>query len=141
MYSENILRALGAALLFAFITAGHLPAQIQTTPTPEAPKPILDNDQMVQLQKARAQVLAANPELKVEEVKLKAMHDSAANQSPTSAPAQRNAAFTEWKAYQKKMRAAMLKIDSTLAPIFAKLDSAHKHRASVPASAPVTNTE
>ena len=69
------------------------------------------------------------------------MHESAANQGATSPPAQRSAAFAEWKAYQKKMRAEMLKIDPTLAPIFAQLDSARKHRAPAPAPAPVTNTE
>jgi hypothetical protein len=40
--------------------------------------------------------------------------------------------FAEWKAYQKKMRGEMLKIDPTLGPLFAKLDVARKHGAPSP---------
>ncbi len=86
---------------------------------------------MTRLQKVRAQVLAANPDLKTEEEKLKAMHDAQASMLSVT-PEQKNAAFAEWKAYQKKMRAAMLKIDPTLSPLFAKLDTARKNGAATP---------
>ena len=98
----------------------------RTTPSP--PLSILDNDEMMQLQKVRAQVLSANPGLKAEEEKLKALHASVQTQNPPPTADQRNAAFAEWKAYQTKMRAEMLKVDPTLQPIFAKLDSARKTR-------------
>lgn len=94
----------------------------------QLPMPMLDHDEMVQLNKAREAVFSANPDLKAENEKLKTMHDSTA--TPTSE--QRNAAFAEWKAYQKKMRAEMLKVDPTLEPIFAKIDAARKHGAATP---------
>jgi hypothetical protein len=120
-------------LAFLFGVAGLLPALAEPAATngPQIPPPILDNDEMTQLQKVREQVLAANPDLKAEEEKLKSMHDAQANMlSVTSA--QKDAAFAEWKAYQKKMRVAMLKIDPTLSPLFAKLDDARKNGAPTP---------
>ena len=109
---------------------GLVPVPAQTTNDtngPQLPPPILDNDEMTRLQNVRAQVLTANPDLKTEEEKLKALHESAQNQVPPPTAEQRNAMFAEWKAYQKKMRATMLKIDPTLGPLFAKLDEARKH--------------
>jgi hypothetical protein len=128
-------RAVFLVLLFG--VAGLLPApgapSSSTEPAdgPQIPPPILDNDEMAQLQKVRAQVLAANPDLKTEEEKLKSMHDAQANMLSVT-PEQKNAAFAEWKAYQKKMRAAMLQIDPTLSPLFAKLDAARKNGAPTP---------
>jgi hypothetical protein len=128
------LRVILLALVAGLV--GLCPSQAGSTTNMAAgtqlPSPRLDNDEMVQLQKAREQVLNANPDLKVEEEKLKALHESAQSQNPPATPEQRNAAFAEWKAYQKTMRAAMLKIDPTLGPIFAKLDESRKHGAPVP---------
>jgi hypothetical protein len=104
-----------------------LPAFAADT-TNAAPAPLaLDNDDMTKLVAVRTQVLAAHPELKTEEEKLKALHE---NQNPTAE--QKNAAFVEWKAYQKNMRAEMLKIDPTLAPVFTKLDESRKHGTAAP---------
>jgi carboxylesterase type B len=126
--SAFLRRATGAIFLTAMVTsAGNLSAQTNSTTAATPPKPKLDNDEMVHLQQVRAEVLTQNPDLKTEEDKLKAMHDSAAAASET--PDQRSAAFAEWKAYREKMRAAMLKIDPTLAPVFAKLDKIRKHAA------------
>jgi hypothetical protein len=108
------------------------PAATQAPESAPLPPPMLDNDEMVQLHKAREQVLAANPDVKAEEKKFKALHDAVQNQVPPPTADQRNAMFAEWKAYQKTMRAAMLKIDPTLGPIFAKLDAARKHGAPSP---------
>ncbi len=91
------------------------PAPTNAPDGPHLPPPILDNDEMMQLVKARQQVLAANPDLQAEEEKLKALHESS-TQTPAPTAEQRNAMFAEWKAYQKTMRAAMLKIDPTLTP-------------------------
>lgn len=130
-------RAILLALFVGFAGMSSSPVQASATTNAAAsaqqpPSSRLDNDEMVQLQKAREQVLNANPDLKVEEEKLKALHESAQTQNPPATPEQRNAAFAEWKAYQKKMRAAMLKVDSTLGPIFAKLDESRKHGAPAP---------
>jgi hypothetical protein len=119
--------ALGFTALLPAVAADVTNAATNPAPPPSA----LDNDEMTQLVKARAQVLAANPDLKAEEVKLKTMHD-AMGQNPSATAEQKNAAFAEWKAYQKKMRAAMLKIDPTLEPIFTKLDESRKHGGEAP---------
>lgn len=90
------------------------------------PPSALDNDDMTKLVKVRQEVLAANPDLKAEEEKLKAMHEAQSKNPPPTAE-QKDAAYAEWKAYQKKIRAAMLKIDPTLSSVFAKLDESRKH--------------
>jgi hypothetical protein len=121
-----LFRALLPALAMALGVA--LPALADTATNAAAAKPppsALDNDEMVELKKAREQVLAANPDLKAEEEKLKALHEAQGQNPPTDA--QKNAAYDEWKAYQKKIRAAMLKVDPSLSAIFAKLDEARKH--------------
>jgi hypothetical protein len=121
----------GHAILFALLVccSGLGPARAQTNATdvPKPPPSILDNDELAQLQKVRAQVLGAHPDLQSEEEKLTAFHNAAQNPATQPTPEQRNAMFVEWKAYQKKMRAEMLKIDPTLKPLFAKLDESRKH--------------
>ncbi|HEX4141889.1 MAG TPA: hypothetical protein VHY09_16185 [Candidatus Methylacidiphilales bacterium] len=122
---------LGVVLLGLLTFAGtRLGAQVATNApaSTQPPPPLLDNDEMTQLNHAREKVFEANPDLKSENEKLKTMHDSTSN--PT--PEQRDAAFAEWKAYQKQMRAAMLKVDPTLKPIFAKIDAARKHGSPAP---------
>ncbi len=86
------------------------------------PVPLLDHDEMAQLNHAREQVFAARPDLKAENDKLKAMRDA----TPSPTDAQRAASFAEWKAFHKKMRVEMLKVDPTLGPIFAKIDAVSK---------------
>jgi hypothetical protein len=131
---------LALVLTLTSLGSGDVRAADSTNAAPNAKPPvsILDNDEMQQLKKAREKVLAANPDLKTEEEKLKALHDSAQSQNPPPTAAQRNAMFAEWKTYQKKVRAAMLKVDPTLAPIFAKLDSARKTGASAPPFQPAS---
>jgi hypothetical protein len=129
-------RAILLALLMAL--AATVSAQAQAAATTNAsgsaqmPPPMLDNDELTHLQTVRAQVLSANPDLKTEEEKLTALHAAAQSQNPPPTAEQRNAAFAEWKAYQKKMRGLMLQIDPTLVPIFAKMDEARKHGAPTP---------
>ena len=86
----------------------------------QRPPPLLDHDEMMQLNSAREKVFAAHPDLKTESEKLKAMHES----TPSPTPDQRDAAFIEWTAFRKKMRAALLEVDPTLKPILAKIDAA-----------------
>ena len=124
-------------LLFGAVLVGisvfgmvRLDAQVATNAAGSAqlPMPMLDHDELTQLNQAREKVFSSDPGLKAENEKLKAMHDSTA--TPTAE--QRNAAFAEWKAYQKKMRAEMLQVDPTLGPIFAKIDAARKNGAATP---------
>jgi hypothetical protein len=110
--------------------ATHLAAQV-TTNAPSAaqlPQPMLDHDEMTRLNAARQSVFKTDPDLEAENEKLKAMHNS----TTTPTADQRNAAFAEWKDYQKKMRAEMLKVDPGLKPIFAKIDAARKNGAQTP---------
>jgi hypothetical protein len=126
------------ALLLSFTSVGvvlaQAPAGTNGTTAPRPPASVLDNDEMIRLRDARQQVLSTNPDLKTEEDRLKQLHESAQAQNPPATPEQKTAMFAEWKAYQKKMRAAMLKDDPTLGPIFAKLDKARKTAASAPAA-------
>ena len=124
----SLLCALLAPLLVGLTGA----APTDAPDGPQLPPPILDNDEMMQLVKARQQVLTANPDLLAEEKKLKALHEAAQKSNPPPTAEQRNADFAEWKQYQKTMRAAMLKVDPTLGPIFAKLDAARQHGAPAP---------
>ena len=130
IFSRAAIPALALGLLAT--TASLAPAVDATNasaPMP-LPKSMLDNDDMTKLKTVRAQVLAAHPEIKAEEEKLTSLHASAQTQTPPPTPEQKNAMFAEWKAYQKTMRAEMLKIDPTLGPIFIKLDEARKNGSS-----------
>jgi hypothetical protein len=121
----------GTVFLAAFAwSPAHLGAQVTTNAptTGQLPPPLLDHDEMARLNAARQGVFKADPNLQAESEKLKAMHDSTA--TPTTD--QRNAAFAEWKAYQKKMRAEMLKIDPGLQAVFVKIDAARKNGAPSP---------
>jgi len=116
-------------VLALFITlSGFASAQTQTNaaPAPKLPPPILDNDEMAKLTAVRNQVLAAHPELKAEEKKLKNLHEVLQTQRPVPTADERNAAFEEWKAYQKTIREDALAIDPTLKPIFEKIDASRK---------------
>ena len=118
---NSLLRVALPAVLLALFTIG-LPAQVATSTagTASRPAPLLDHDEMMQLNAAREKVFAAHPELKAENDKLKAMHET--NPSPTAD--QRDAAMLEWADYRKKMRAALLQVDPTLKPILAKIEAA-----------------
>jgi hypothetical protein len=104
------------------------PVAPQVAAAKDLPPPMLDHDETVQLEKARATVFKNHPELKAENEKLKALHDSTSQPSAE----QRNTAFAEWKDYQQKMRAELLKVDPSLKPVFAKIDKARKNGAPAP---------
>ncbi len=118
---KSLLRVGLPAIFLGLLMLG-LNAQT-ATPTPSStqrPPPLLDHDEMMQLNAAREKVFAANPDLKAESEKLKAMHET----NPTPTPDQRDAAFMEWTAFRKKMHAALLQVDPTLKPVLAKIDAA-----------------
>ena len=123
-------RAALAALVLGGAMTAMCPAQTTTNTSPVAPKlppAVLDNDEAAQLQKARQQALKDNPSLQAEETKLKKAHADMVQ--GTATPDQKAAMLAEWKTYRTQIRAAMLKIDPTLGPIFAKLDKAQRKNA------------
>jgi hypothetical protein len=89
---------------------------------------VLTADEQAQLKKAHDAALAANPSLQTEDNTLK-------QQFETLKGAGKNGANKDqWKTlraqrhdYEVKLHAAELAIDPTLAPIFAKLEAAHKN--------------
>jgi len=118
---KSLLRVALPAVFLTFLTLGS-PAQVaaSTAGTAQRPPPLLDHDEMMQLNAAREKVFAAHPDLKAENDKLKAMHES----SPKPTAEQRDAAFVEWTDFRKKMREALLQVDPTLKPVLAKIDAA-----------------
>jgi multidrug resistance efflux pump len=106
---------LALALATASVTATF--AQTTTPPTCSAGghhhhDSVLTADEQAQLKTAHDAALAANPSLKQQFEALKG------NTSATKA---------DWKALKAQLRAAELAADPTLAPIFAKLEAAHKN--------------
>jgi Spy/CpxP family protein refolding chaperone len=125
--------ALLALALGTTVTSAAL-ADDTTTTTPATPPAsdeghhhhhdkVLTADEKAQLEKAHDAALAANPDLKTEEDSLKQEHESLGSDATAD---QKKDLFTKWQAFHEKMKAAELQIDPTLAPIFAKLDAAHK---------------
>lgn len=121
---KSFLRVGLPVALLGLVTLGGVPlnAQVATNApgSTQRPPPLLDHDEMMQLNSAREKVFAAHPDLKAESEKLKAMH--AATPSPT--PDQRDAALIEWRIFRLKMHDALLEVDPTLKPILAKIDAA-----------------
>jgi hypothetical protein len=121
---KSFLRVGLPVVLLGLLTLGgaQLTAQVATNAPSSAqrPPPLLDHDEMMQLNSAREKVFAASPDLKAESEKLRAMHES----TPSPTADQRDAAFIEWTAFRKKMRTALLQVDPTLKPILAKIDAA-----------------
>jgi len=88
---------------------------------------VLTADERAQLEKARQQVFASDPALKTEQEGLFQQFKALRSQGSTATDADKTALKGQFKAYETKMRAAELAVDSTLAPIFAKLDAAHQN--------------
>ena len=120
------------AIVLSFILGGHA-AQAQSTPEPAAqPSPAsnafaLTPDEKQRVAKLREQALAANPDLKTE-------HDVLTQEGQTykggkGTPEQRAAFMQKILEHQKKMDAAMLKIDPSAGPLLDKLDAELKRLA------------
>ena len=82
----------------------------------------LTPSERAELKQARKAAFAADPSLKTQHDELKARHRA----MKTAAPGDKASLHAEKKAYHQQLRAAELKADPNLAPIFAKLDAAHK---------------
>ncbi len=85
----------------------------------------LTPQEKMQFMKARKQVLAANPDLKTEgENLLKEKQQLGDNPSPED----RRGFFQDVSTHEGKMREAMLKVDPSLSPVFAKIDQSMKQK-------------
>jgi hypothetical protein len=118
---KSLLRVGLPVVLLGLLSVG-LNAQVVANAPSSAqpPPPLLDHDEMMQLNAAREKVFAAHPDLKSESERLKALHES----TPNPTPDQRDQAFLEWRIFRMKMHAALLEVDPTLKPILAKIDAA-----------------
>jgi len=126
---------LGLALGTASVTASFA----QTTTTPPAPTPpypagayhhhesVLTADERAQLDKARDAAMAADPSLKTDEDNMRQQFQTLKSQGTAATQDQWDALHAQGHDFHEKLRAAELKADPTLAPIFAKLDAAHKN--------------
>ncbi len=128
-----------ALLAVALGTAGVTASLAQTTPAPTTtpatpaettgPKhhhhhSILTADERTQLKQAREIAFAADPSLKTEGESLKAKFHALKSQSPSAPKNDWAALRTQGQAYHTKLRAAELKADPNLAPVFTKIDTA-----------------
>lgn len=90
---------------------------------PSSPSSALTPDEREYLRKVKKQVLAAHPDLKAEDDTLSQQRDDLDSQGASASPDARKAFFATWHDHQQKIRVEALKIDPTLAPIYAKLDA------------------
>ena len=89
---------------------------------------ILTDAERAQLKSAKQQALAANPDLKAQKHNLKKQHKALAANKTAATRDQCKALHQQAQAYHQQLRAAELKIDPSLAPIFTKIDAAkHGH--------------
>ncbi len=126
------LSLLRLALLIGALTAAGLTtsfAQDQTATASATSKhaSALTADEKAQLKKDTDQVLAADPDLKTEEDALKKEHDALGSDASAD---DKKALSAKMHAHREKVKAAVLKIDPSAAPIFDKLAAAHKAKAS-----------
>jgi hypothetical protein len=135
---------LSRAALCALIlgTAGVSTSFAQTTPAPAPDNAkgghaaVLTDAEKAELDKARDQVLAANPDLKKESDAVAAQREKVKIAGASASKDDRKAAKQAGHDLEAKLRPAMLKVDPNLAPIFAKLDAAHAARKAAAAATP-----
>lgn len=77
--------------------------------------------------KARQEVLAQNPDLQTEQDNLKKERQDLKNNSDAS-PEDKMQLLQDFQAHEKKMQAAMIKLDPSLKPILDKLDAQMKEK-------------
>jgi len=137
---------LGAGSLTA--TFAQTPPSPPPAPSPVAPPPpaalppptALTSDEKAQFQKAHDQVLATNPSLKAQAEDMVKKRALLKSQQDTLSSADKKAIYAEGHDLQHKMKAAMLALDPSLAPIFDKLAAITKAKhAAAAASAPGPN--
>jgi hypothetical protein len=126
------------ALVLGTASATAIFAQTTNTPSTTAPAnssggfhhhhdSVLSADEKAQLKKAHEAALAANPSLQTEEASLKQQFETIKGQGDSATKDEKHALHEQAHTFHQNLRTAELKIDPTLAPIFAKLDAAHKN--------------
>ena len=80
-----------------------------------------------ELKKDKQEALAANGTLQTQAESLKQQFQTLKSQGTAATQDQWDALHAQGHDFHEKLRAAELKADPTLAPIFAKLDAAHKN--------------
>ena len=115
-----------------FLLGGNFLLHAQTNAAVAGPSPkpqaaqasaalsFLTPDEQVQYAKARGKALADNPDLKAEGEKV--AQEGAQAMSASATAADRQAFIEKMNSHRQKLRAAMLKEDATLEPIFTKID-------------------
>ena len=120
-------------LVFELSGSGIVLAQTNSTATPSAPSQnggrlsFLSPQDKMKLLKARKEVLAANPDLQAEQQDLMKQRE-ALKDNADATPEDKMELFQSFTAHEKKMQAAMLKVDPTLAPVFAQIDQQMKQK-------------
>jgi hypothetical protein len=87
----------------------------------------LSPEDKAKLMKARQEVLAQNPDLQTEQDNLKKERQDLKNNSDAS-PEDKMQLLQDFQAHEKKMQAAMIKLDPSLKPILDKLDAQMKEK-------------
>jgi ABC-type proline/glycine betaine transport system substrate-binding protein len=87
---------------------------------------VLSASEKAQLKAARHQALASNGTLKTQKESLKQQFEALKTQGDSATKEQWHALHQQARDYHQQLKAAELLIDPSLAPIFAKLEAAHK---------------
>ena len=89
---------------------------------------VLSADEIAQLKAAHEKALAGDSSLQTAQANLKSQFQALkAEGKDTATKTQWQALKAQAHAFHQQMRAAELKIDPTLAPVFSKLEAAHKN--------------
>ena len=136
MLSVQRVALLALALGTASVTATFADDTTTTTTAPTCTAgghhhhdSVLTDAEKAQLKTAHDAALAANPSLQTEQDNLKQQFETLKGEGKDGATKDQWQALHEQKqAFEVKLHAAELAIDPTLAPIFAKLEAAHKDR-------------
>jgi hypothetical protein len=117
-------------IVLTFLASGLRPLSAQDQTATNSPpangsptNAALAPDERAHLRKVQKQVLANDPALKAEDDSLRQQREDLEDQGSSASPDDRKALMAKWHDHQQKVRAAALKLDPTLAPIYAKLDA------------------
>jgi len=140
---NNLLSVRRVAFLALAMGAATVTATFaQTTNTPSTTAPtdlagdgwhhhhhghVLTPTEWAQLKKAKEQALASNGTLQSEEASLKQQFQTLKSEGSSATQAQWQALHQQKETFHQNLRAAELAVDPALAPIFAKLQAAHKN--------------
>lgn len=113
-------------LAAVFLLGGFLGTDARAQQPDEAVAKVISSlsfQDKMKFKRARDEAFSQNPQLKAEQNSLNQERESLQNGATTE---QKKAYFKDLVAHQKKMKAAMLQVDPSLAPIFDQIDQAVK---------------